>query len=246
MFLKSIADQDSFVDFVLVGDSPPPFLLPHNTQHFHITWDALADRVADVVFQDPKADITGFRGSGFYKVCNLKPLTGRLFPELIGKGTDWWGFCDADIILGDMSIIKKKLPHFDIISPMNSLAWGPFMLYRNTPSVNQLSTLGSEHLKLMLNFPKILSFSEWGPRSKHSAAQAGISANFSITTLLADHCENKVRRTDSPCVGRLRDRGRCYEHMLSLHSSNESRFSFQTPSPIQRRWEISKRSFMPL
>ena len=232
MFLKSIADQDSFVDFVLVGDSPPPFLLPHNTQHFHITWDALADRVADVVFQDPKADITGFRGSGFYKVCNLKPLTGRLFPELIGKGTDWWGFCDADIILGDMSIIKKKLPHFDIISPMNSLAWGPFMLYRNTPSVNQLSTLGSEHLKLMLNFPKILSFSEWGPRSKHSAAQAGISANFSITTLLADHCENKVRRTDSPCVGRLRDRGRCYEHMLSLHSSNESRFSFQTPSPI--------------
>ena len=72
---------------------------------------------------------------------------------------------------------------------MNSLAWGPFMLYRNTPSVNQLSTLGSEHLKLMLNFPKILSFSEWGPRSKHSAAEAGISANFSITTLLADHCK---------------------------------------------------------
>ena len=73
-----------------------------------------------------QSGITGFRGSGFYKVCNLKPLTGRLFPELIGKGTDWWGFCDADIILGDMSIIKKKLSHFDSISPMNSLAWGPF------------------------------------------------------------------------------------------------------------------------
>ena len=36
-----------------------------------------------------------------YKLCDLKPLFGHLFPEAV-LGYEWWGYTDTDILLGNM------------------------------------------------------------------------------------------------------------------------------------------------
>src|ERR1700730_13861678 len=37
-----------------------------------------------------------------YKLCDLKPFYALLFPELV-EGYDFWGYCDIDLVLGNLS-----------------------------------------------------------------------------------------------------------------------------------------------
>ena len=51
------------------------------------------------------------------KFCDLKPAYAEIFSDEI-KGYDFWGFCDLDIIWGDIRkfITPELLSNYDIIS----------------------------------------------------------------------------------------------------------------------------------
>ncbi|WP_019038853.1 DUF6625 family protein [Psychroflexus tropicus] len=73
------------------------------------------------------------------KFCDLKPAYGEIFQDEV-KNYDFWGFCDMDIIWGDIRkfMTPEILENHDIISSRKENISGHFNLFRNTPELNQL------------------------------------------------------------------------------------------------------------
>lgn len=63
-----------------------------------------------------------------YKLCDFRPVYGLAFQDEL-KGFDFWGYCDIDLIFGNVS----KFLTDDILSQYDKIfEYGHFMLYRNT------------------------------------------------------------------------------------------------------------------
>lgn len=65
-----------------------------------------------------------------YKLCDFRPLFGRLFDKYTNK-YDFWGYCDCDLIFGDIRhfISNDVLSNYDYI-----LGWGHFHIQRTLDS----------------------------------------------------------------------------------------------------------------
>ncbi|HEY5892234.1 MAG TPA: DUF6625 family protein [Chthoniobacterales bacterium] len=66
-----------------------------------------------------------------YKACDLKPLFGPLFPELLA-GYSWWGYCDNDLLCGDIGrfVTAGDLSHYDVITSHVCTIIGQFTIFR--------------------------------------------------------------------------------------------------------------------
>lgn len=66
------------------------------------------------------------------KFCDLKPTYGHVFEEYL-KDYDFWGFCDIDIIWGDIRkfITEEMLEQYDLISSRKNTISGHFTIFRN-------------------------------------------------------------------------------------------------------------------
>lgn len=151
------------INVALVGSPPPTFPLPPNVKYVETTWDDLTDRVRDRVFdgQEP-GQMRSLQN--YYKINDFKPLFAHLYPEVV-SGYDWWGYCDSDLILGNMRrfLTPRMLSNFDIISPIrDNYTMGPFQLFRNTPVVNELFRLARRPLMELFGTTKCRSFDEYG------------------------------------------------------------------------------------
>ena len=73
------------------------------------------------------------------KFCDLKPTYAEIFEEHV-KNYDFWGFCDMDIIWGDIRkfMTNEILSEYDIISSRKENISGHFTLFRNSPKINSL------------------------------------------------------------------------------------------------------------
>lgn len=69
-----------------------------------------------------------------YKLCDFKPAYGYIFEEEISK-YDFWGFCDIDLIFGNLShfINDELLNKFDKL-----FFHGHFCIFRNCKKMNTL------------------------------------------------------------------------------------------------------------
>ena len=97
-----------------------------------------AQRVEALVFMGESLEF--LRGSEPYKVIDLKPMIGAIFPEVVGN-YEFWGHVDNDLILGN---VKKFTPaavldKSDVISIYGDHGAGPLTVYRNSNFVSQLS-----------------------------------------------------------------------------------------------------------
>jgi len=160
MFIESA--RYAGIDIAIVGDHRPPYELPPNVRHVAITWDELVDRVNNRVFDGKEPG--DLRSAHPYKVNDLKPLFAHLFPEEV-KGYDWWGHCDNDMILGNLThfLTQDLLEKSDIITPIKDHpTWGPFTMYRNSKLINELFRLSERPLKDVIASKVPLAFDEWG------------------------------------------------------------------------------------
>lgn len=106
LWLRSAAANPR-VDFLLVGDHPPPHPLPANVRHksinleqLRILWSELAG--FPVALTSP------------YKLNDFKPLFWRLADDL--NRYDYWGYCDLDLLFGDLApLLDRTMGHFDMI-----------------------------------------------------------------------------------------------------------------------------------
>lgn len=107
-------------------------LIPSNVTHKRISLQAFNLLVSQRL--DLKTSILDP-----YKICDFKPAFGHIFSDFI-KDFKYWGYCDADIIVGDIyGFLSKALQsNYDIISPDIDFFPGHFCIFRNTKKVNEL------------------------------------------------------------------------------------------------------------
>lgn len=66
-----------------------------------------------------------------YKLCDFKPLYGRLFPEIL-SGHCYWGWCDEDVIWGNLDafIPRRVLDEWDVVATCRPSVSGQLCLLR--------------------------------------------------------------------------------------------------------------------
>lgn len=126
LWLRSAEANPDFT-FFLYTDLPFPVREDSNVKIKHITFAQIKQLIrqkcgADSIVGDP------------YKLCDYKPAFGELFAEDI-EGFDFWGFCDVDVILGNL---KHYLPDEHLDRHDKLYSHGHFCLMRNNGKMNSL------------------------------------------------------------------------------------------------------------
>jgi hypothetical protein len=149
--LLSIAKNPT-IHWLIVTDCDIPKVYPDNITFKTTQLQNLNKHVNQVV--DASVPLTP------RKFCDLKPAYGDIFNEDI-KGYDFWGFCDMDIIWGDIRkfITDEMLDIYDVISSRKEAISGHFNLFRNTPKLNKLYE-ELPNYKILIEKPKLMRIDE--------------------------------------------------------------------------------------
>lgn len=80
-----------------------------------------------------------FHPTRAYKLCDLKPYYGIVHADLL-KDYDFWGFCDVDLVLGDLRSFytEEVLKRYDVISNHSDRVSGHLALIRNSEAIANL------------------------------------------------------------------------------------------------------------
>lgn len=107
------------IDFLLVTDqefiNPPKNLCIERYSFEEFVFRIKALLGEDIVLDRP------------YKLCDYKPAYGEIFKQEL-MGFDYWGYCDTDLIFGDLAFFFKK---YELIKYDRFLRLGHLTLYRN-------------------------------------------------------------------------------------------------------------------
>ena len=126
LFLMSVEANPAFTLLLVTDCDLSGFKVPQNARIMGASFEAMRDRVHRLV---PQARI-----SAPYKLCDYRPLYGLLFADEL-RGYDFWGYCDADMLWGDLS---KYVTDSLLDSHDKLFTHGHFTLYRNCPATNRL------------------------------------------------------------------------------------------------------------
>lgn len=145
-------EKNPTINWLIVTDCIIPETYPKNIQFVTTTLAELNHHVNDVV--GANVPLTP------RKFCDLKPAYGAIFEEYC-NGYDFWGFCDMDIIWGDIRkfMTEDVLNNYDIISSRKEAISGHFNLFRNSIELNYLFKQVSNY-KILFEQPKFMWFDE--------------------------------------------------------------------------------------
>lgn len=115
------------IDWHIYTDDQSPISFPENVKVHYCTFEDIRKRIInifgnDIIFNKP------------YDLCKFKVAYHKIFPEIVLQ-YNYWGFCDCDLIWGDIySAIKKA-----INKKYDKISWrGHFTLFKNTTDINDL------------------------------------------------------------------------------------------------------------
>src|ERR1700733_4368230 len=130
LFFRSIEANPS-VDIVLLCEHVPPWSMPPNVSINKFTKAEIISRVKSAIGLELKS-ISG------HKLCDFKPFYGLIFADLL-KDYQFWGFCDVDMMFGDIGKLFNSgfLEKIDVFTSHNSHVVGHFTVLRNTEAVNR-------------------------------------------------------------------------------------------------------------
>lgn len=153
LFLKS-CEFNNTIEWLIFTDENIDFKkdIPNNVHIYYIEFEQLIELIKNKLHLDVKI-------SKPYKLCDFKPAYGIIFEDYI-KDFDFWGYCDMDLIFGDIrSFITEE-----ILNQYNKiLNRGHLTLYRNNKICNnyfKLSHNEIDYIKIFNN-EKIYGFDEW-------------------------------------------------------------------------------------
>lgn len=129
------------------------FLLGKNLPNVHVVHSSLAEvnrSASEVLGYDAGVKLA-------YKLCDFRPLFGKMFKHLITPEYTHWGYGDLDSLIGNaMDIFQLRgFSHdYDVVSPMcdRVVLNGPFSILRNSDKMNTLYLkMGDVKKKLLDN-----------------------------------------------------------------------------------------------
>ena len=126
LFLKT-AEKNPNINFLIISDSEENINYPKNVIILSQTFSEFKQMMENQLGQTIALEKP-------YKLCDYKPIYGYVLSEQI-KQYDYWGYCDCDLIWGDLySFIEPLMEKgYDKI-----FASGHLTLYRNTQENNEL------------------------------------------------------------------------------------------------------------
>jgi len=125
LFLKSCACNPQ-IDWLLFTDCAEPYPYPENFKVVHLAFEQFRERIQsrfnfEISLEKP------------YKLCDCKPIFGYVCEDEI-QGYDYWGYCDCDLIFGDLSPLESLMEKgYDKL-----FVAGHLSLYKNTPENNRV------------------------------------------------------------------------------------------------------------
>lgn len=152
LFIHSCANNPDY-DWLIVSDIEYSGKLPRNVIFLDLSWKEI-----QALFQD-KFDFE-IKLEKPYKLCDFRPAYGYVFENYI-KDYDYWGYCDIDLVFGDLHsfLPKEKIKKYDRIGHLGHLS-----LYHNTDEINKLFMSeidGVQRYKDVFASDKSCIFDEW-------------------------------------------------------------------------------------
>ena len=131
LFFESAA-ANSGADFLLFCETKPDFPLPHNVAVVQTSKAELQDRLARTTGLQI-GEISG------HKLCDFRPYFGLCFADYLKK-YEFWGFCDIDLMFGDLARILEPqfLDQLDVFTAHDTQIAGHFTILRNIDLVNRI------------------------------------------------------------------------------------------------------------
>ena len=128
--LVSIA-ANTTVNWLFITDCKIPENYPANVRFVPTTLDALNKKINDVLAVTVPLTPR--------KLCDIRPAYGKIFKDYIAD-FDFWGFCDLDIIWGDIRkfVTNDLLEKHDILSSRKNTISGHFTILKNEERINTL------------------------------------------------------------------------------------------------------------
>lgn len=129
-FLKTV-EWNNTIDFLLFTDIPLTINLP-NLSIVSMNLDEFNTLASQQIGLN-----INIKSS--YKLCDFKPTYGLVF-EYYLTNYDFWGYCDIDLLLGNIRkfISDNILTDYEIISSRSSYLSGFFALYKNVKALTNL------------------------------------------------------------------------------------------------------------
>lgn len=126
LFLKT-AERNKKIQFLIITDSEEQFEYPENFSVLSCCFWKFKEMMEKCLEENIALEKP-------YKLCDYKPIYGFVLYEKI-KQYDYWGYCDCDLIWGDLYsfILPLMEKEYDKI-----FASGHLTLYRNTQENNEL------------------------------------------------------------------------------------------------------------
>lgn len=170
------AKYNSKFDFLILTDDSYKNTLPDNVFFRKYSLPQFRERAKEVL----KSQVSIKRA---YRVCDFRPMYGLIFSEYITK-YDFWGYCDLDLIFGniDSFVTDKMLCDNDAI--FNA---GHFTLIRNIARTNNLFKQDGSvfSYKIVIKNDAIFAFDEF-TGIQRIAHKTGLKAIFGIPYVDAD------------------------------------------------------------
>ena len=115
------------INWLIFTDDRTDYHYPHNVKVIYTTFDAVKSKIQNIF--NYKICL-----NSPYKLCDYRVCYGEAFNEYI-VGYDFWGFCDIDLIWGNIRSILTD----DIFEKYDKIGYqGHSTLMRNTDYINKL------------------------------------------------------------------------------------------------------------
>jgi len=107
-----------------------------------------------------------------YKICDFRPAYGVIFSDKI-KLYDFWGYLDADIILGDIRYFLTD----EILSKYEKIfSRGHFTLFKNSEKMNSFFEIDHKytdcfHFSDVIKYRSLCAYDEWGWNFGHGISE---------------------------------------------------------------------------
>lgn len=150
------AAKNTNIDFYIISDSEFNYQLYNNIFLIKRPLTAIKNKIEQ---------ITGFQIhlEKPYKLCDYRPAYGLIFDDIIAN-YDYWGWCDPDIIWGNLNILLTNdiLNNFDVIG-----GCGQLTIMKNTYDLNHYFFYQNKNIQSFsfleaCKTKRNLIFDEWG------------------------------------------------------------------------------------
>lgn len=155
LFIKGLEFNEDTLDVLFITDCEITTPTPSNFKKHNLPWEELVKRIKERIH--PNSNIVNA-----YKLCDFRPMFGKIFEEEI-KSYTHWGYGDIDLIYGDLNVFLPfdGIENYDVITFRENVIHGPFSIFKNNDYINNLYKKTNK-LEMVVTAPRTIAFDETG------------------------------------------------------------------------------------